>query len=161
MNWIDYAAEELGQAERPGKPFNPRIVEYAQKLGLKWYNSDEVAWCAIFIGWCLERAGLPSTRSAAARSYEKYGTKLAEPVPGCIAVLNRPGGAHWMGHVGFFLKKEGNRILLLGGNQSDKVSKAWFDASRVVAYVWPPGAALPKLELQDDTKDDGSETTDR
>ncbi len=140
--WMHYAEEELGQSERPGKDHNPRILEYGKPLGLTWFKADEIAWCGIFVGWCLERAGIHSTRSAMARSYEKYGTRLKEPVPGCIAVLNRPGGLGWQGHVGFFLELKSDRVLLLGGNQGDKVSKAWFNASRVITYRWPPGAPV-------------------
>lgn len=141
--WMKLAHEELGQAERPGKDHNKRILEYAKKLNLGWYTKDEVPWCAIFIGWVLETAGIKSTRSAAARSYERWGQRLSSPVPGCIAVLSRPGGASWMGHVGFFVEERGERVCLLGGNQNDKVSLAWFNKDRVVAYVWPEGVPIP------------------
>ena len=168
--WMKLAHEEVGQAERPGKDHNKRILEYGKKLGLSWYDKDETPWCALFVGWVLETAGIKSTRSAAARSYEKWGERLKQPVPGCIAVLNRPGGASWMGHVGFFLEERGERICLLGGNQNDKVSLAWFNKDRVVAYVWPKGVPIPVVAPPAPVRrprtrvtpvDTGEETNDR
>ena len=46
-------------------------------------DNDEVAWCAAFLGACLERAGIGSTRSLMARSYLGWGQALAEPDPLC------------------------------------------------------------------------------
>ena len=62
------------------------------------------------------------------------GERLTAPAYGCIVVFNRTGG----GHVGFVVgrDREGN-LMVLGGNQGNKVSIAKFAKDRVVAYVWP------------------------
>ena len=48
--------------------------------------------------------------------------------------MSRTGG----GHVGFVVGEDdkGN-ILLLGGNQGNRVSIASFPKTRITAYVWP------------------------
>ena len=61
-------------------------------------------------------------------------TKLPEPAYGCIVTFTRDGG----GHVGFVVGKDkhGN-LMVLGGNQSNMVSIAPFQRSRVTGYYWP------------------------
>lgn len=135
--WLTIALDELGQAEVPGPSTNPRIAEYLRSTSLGDAGGDETPWCAAFVGWCLEAAGQPSTRSATALSYQGYGTWIgygAQPIPlGAIAVLTRDGG----GHVGFYLDRHAGQVYLLGGNQGDRVSVSAFPTTRVLSYRWP------------------------
>lgn len=39
-------------------------------------------------------------------------------------------------HVGFFLEFQGDRVILLGGNQSDRVDRTPFPKSQIVAARW-------------------------
>jgi len=139
-SWLSIARAELGVKEVPGKPANDLILRYWKEVGLSAVagESDEVAWCAAFAGFCLSRAKLSHTGKANARSYESYGRALRTPCLGAIVVLSRPPSA-WQGHVGFYLgtDKEKRRIRLLGGNQGDAVTIADFSLDRVVAYRWP------------------------
>jgi uncharacterized protein (TIGR02594 family) len=98
--------------------------------------NDEVAWCAAFVGACLERAGLASTRSLMARSYVRWGAPLQEGRFGAVAVLSR-GSDPNAGHVGFLLGETGGQIYLLGGNQSDTVTVAAFPKARLIGLRWP------------------------
>ena len=41
------------------------------------------------------------------------------------------------GHVGFLEDWDDNRVRLLGGNQENAVTKAWFPMSRVLRYRVP------------------------
>lgn len=108
-------------------------------------NGIAVHNCAIFVGAALESTGHRSTRSAAARSYADWGQALKRPVGGCIVPLWRgsPNGA--LGHVGLLraVSRDKQYVCLLGGNQGDKVSMAWFPASRVLGYRWPVGVPVP------------------
>jgi hypothetical protein len=70
----------------------------------------------------LEAAGLRSTRALNARSYMEWGEPTNNPKEGDIVVFWRVKRSDWRGHVGFFVKREGDRIWCLGGNQSDQVS---------------------------------------
>jgi uncharacterized protein (TIGR02594 family) len=134
-SWMAEAWRELGQSERPGSSHNPRIVAMFDELGHSG-QSDETAWCAAFVGACLERAGIASTRSLMARSYEQWGLANAAPTAGAVAVLRR-GSDPAHGHVGFLVGASDTHIYLLGGNQSDAVTVAAFDRDLVLAYRAP------------------------
>jgi uncharacterized protein (TIGR02594 family) len=135
-SWMAEAWRELGQYERPGPMHNPRIVAMFDELGHP-RQSDETAWCAAFVGACLERAGIASTRSLMARSYEQWGAASATPTAGAVAILRR-GSDPALGHVGFLVGASDRHIYLLGGNQSNAVTVAPFDRHLVLAYRAPP-----------------------
>lgn len=127
--WMKIARAELGVAEDPSGS-NPRIEAYhATTAG--GAADDAVPWCASFVNFCVEGAGLQGTRSKAARSWMDWGVDAGDFVPGCIVVLRR--GSAPKGHVGFFAGFESGRIKLLGGNQGNQVGVASFDADRVLA----------------------------
>jgi uncharacterized protein (TIGR02594 family) len=137
--WLELAWRDLGVAEMPGSTSNPTIVRYYADVGQPAVTGDEVAWCAAFLGACLERAGVASTRSLAARSYLAWGKPLAEPRLGAIAVLSR-GSDPALGHVGFLVGHTTDNLYLLGGNQSDAVCVSPFPRSRLIAFRWPAAA---------------------
>lgn len=143
--WMDVARSLNGQQEIKGSRHNPVIVRMWETLTLP-FRDDETSWCAAFVGYCLEEVGVPSTRSAAARSYEKWGLKIGErsaPV-GAVAVFWRGNPNGWQGHVGFLVGwDQRGRPLILGGNQGDRVSIAPFDRGRLVGLYWPHGFLLP------------------
>jgi uncharacterized protein (TIGR02594 family) len=136
--WVQIALAEQGQAEIAGGGHNPRIVEYHATTGFR-AKDDETPWCASFLGWCLEQAGIKSTASAAARSYEQWGVSLAQPVVGAVVTFTRSGG----GHVGFYMGERDGKWLILGGNQSNRVSIALYDPARMTSIRWPAGVPLP------------------
>ena len=141
--WVQIALAEQGQAELAGAQHNPRIVEYHATTGFR-AKDDETPWCASFVGWCLEQAELRSAASAAARSYETWGVPLEKPVLGAVVTFTRQGG----GHVGFYMGERGGKWLILGGNQSNRVSIALYDPARMTSIRWPadtppPGADAP------------------
>lgn len=127
------AYKEKGISEVAGAQDNPRIIEYHKATNLeaeKVKLTDEVAWCASFVSWCLEQAGLKSTDDAWALSYKNYGTKLDIPTKGCICVFSRDGG----NHVAFFDHQVGDDIYVLGGNQSNMVCIKAYPKSRLLAF---------------------------
>ena len=140
--WMPFAWADLGQHEIPGSSTNPKIAAYFRRAGHPEISDDETAWCAAFVGACLESAGLRCSRSLAARSYLNWGVEAAKPSLGCVTVLSR-GGDPSLGHVGFLVGETAGQVVLLGGNQSDSVSIAAFDRSRVVGYRLPSAASLP------------------
>lgn len=134
-NWLDIARAELGQRGKPGPEHNPRIIQYHRATTLQ-ATSDEVPWCSSFANWCMERAGIRGTRSAAARSWLKWGRELKEPRRGCVVVLRR-GRNPAAGHVGFYMGERKGRIILLGGNQGNRVCTVSFPARDLLGYRWP------------------------
>lgn len=143
-DWMTYAIEECGRGviEVAGISANPRILLYLASTGLKGTKlalSDETAWCSAFACWVMEKAGIKSTRSAAARSWLDWGQPLQLPKPGCIVVFDRHDAANPnAAHVAFYFSERlDSHINVLGGNQRNRVCVAPYPKSRVIAYRWP------------------------
>jgi len=150
--WLTIAQGELGQTEIAGAENNPRIIEYHATTTYKATN-DETPWCASYVAWCLEQAGIKSTRSARARSYESWGQPIYDHrkvPPGAIVVFwrgaNRSVGS---GHVGFYVGGDpsSGKIALLGGNQGDQVKVGTYRTDKLICYRWPTGVLYPLKEI--------------
>lgn len=131
---FEIALKEYGVKEIPGPKHNPRVLEYFAKVGHSWVKDDETAWCAAFVGFCLESAGLSSTRALNARSYLTIGTPTNSPEPGDLVVLWRVSRNSWQGHVGFYISETPNGILILGGNQGNQVCIAEYPKNQLLGY---------------------------
>ncbi|SDB57476.1 C40 family peptidase [Bauldia litoralis] len=142
MTPFQIAKTYLGTREVTGPADNPRIMAMYASVGHDWVEHDEVAWCAAFVGHCLEKAGIRSTRQLNARSYLTFGE--AVPVDkareGDIAVFQR-GSSSWQGHVAFFVKATASQIEVLGGNQSNGVTIAKYPRTRLLGIRRPIGVA--------------------
>jgi uncharacterized protein (TIGR02594 family) len=134
--WMDVAFEERGTRRFPAGQTNLRIVEYNSYTNLRGYD-DKISWCSSFVNWCLAQLGITGTGSALARSWLEWGIPLERPVPGCIAVLTRDDPNSWKGHVGFFLRIEGDFVFLFGGNQLEEVREHSYPLTSVLSYRWP------------------------
>lgn len=147
MTPFEIAQSYIGTTEGPGPEDNPAIMEMYASVGHDWVEHDSVAWCAAFVGHCLEKAGLRSTRRLNARSYLDWGipVDLADAQPGDIVIFSR-GSKSWQGHVGFFVKTAGAMIEVLGGNQSDAVNIQRYAKSRLLG-VRRTGNVAPAVTL--------------
>jgi uncharacterized protein (TIGR02594 family) len=132
--WLELARGQLGTVETPGPKSNPKVVQYYLDVTGKGME-DSVPWCAAFVGAMLTRAGKKSSGSLMARSYTKYGTSTA-PKPGAIAVWGR-GNSKTLGHVNFVESVQGNRLVCIGGNQHDAVTRATYTRGKAIAFRWP------------------------
>lgn len=144
---LEIAQGYIGTTEGPGPEDNPAIMEMYASVGHDWVEHDSVAWCAAFVGHCLEKAGLRSTRRLNARSYLDWGipVDLADAQEGDIVIFSR-GSKSWQGHVGFFVKTAGAMIEVLGGNQSDAVNIQRYAKSRLLG-VRRAGNVAPAVTL--------------
>lgn len=131
-NAYQLARAEIGTWEW-AQGSNPRVVAYYRDAGHPQIKDDVVAWCAAFVGAMLTRAGARGTGTLLARDYLKWGqpVDLAEAREGDIVVFSR-GNSTWQGHVGFFVRRAGTHIEVLGGNQRDQVSIARYPASALL-----------------------------
>jgi len=135
--WLREAWSLLGLRAVEGRGTDPAIRALFVDAGHPVIKDDETAWCAAFVGACLTRAGLASTGSLAARSYVGFGSALAVPRLGAIAVFPR-GGDPNLGHVGFVAGETEDALMILGGNQGGgAVTVAAFAKKRLVALRWP------------------------
>lgn len=146
--WLGHAWADLGMKEAPGSSSNPRILAYFRDAGHPRISSEDVAWCAAFVGACLARSGLQPSGSLMARSYLAYGDELTEPRLGALAVFSR-GADQSLGHVGFVIGATASALLILGGNQSEAVSIEAFGMDRLLGLRWPhkaPANGSPALQ---------------
>jgi len=138
--WMTLARAELGEKEIKGEEDNPAIVGYFRDAGFAGIKDDETAWCAGFVGAQLERSGVASAKSLAARSYMQWGKPVKKPYPGCIAVFSRGNPSGWQGHVAFFLEETDGKVKVLGGNQRNKVGINSYSKARLLGYREPARA---------------------
>lgn len=146
---LDTSAAYLGLKEYPGAKSNERVEELFRKAGFPGLT-DDVPWCAGFVGAVLADVGLVPSGSLMARSYTTWGRKVPvqDALPGDVVVF--PRGAPPAGHVAFFLGFEGDRVRVRGGNQGDKVSDTTYPASTILAVrradtSEPSGRATVKM----------------
>lgn len=138
--WLAAARQYEGLAEIPGKDTAPVIAGWL--LGLKaWWRDDEQPWCGVAVAaWMLEGRVVDLPKHwYRARDWLNWGRVLSLPVVGCVVVFERGGG----GHVGLLVGVDHlGRLMVLGGNQGNRVSIAPFDRSRVLGYRWPQGVEI-------------------
>lgn len=143
--WLAIARPLVGLHEVKGAEHSPEIIGMWRAIKRSGIQDDETPWCAAFVGACLERAGIRSSRFESAASYLKWGVRLDGPAHGCIVVFSRDGG----GHVGFVVGVDASgNLLVLGGNQGDQVSVKAFPTTRVTGYRWPVDVPIPSWPLQ-------------
>ena len=136
--WMKTARKKLYEHEVPGRKANAFIVECLKStdIGAPENASDETPWCSAFANWVMQQHGFKGTRSAWARSWLDWGREPTEEEfrPGVIVILERGENS---GHVGFLEDWDDDQVYLLGGNQDDAVSRAWFPMRRVLGYRVP------------------------
>lgn len=118
---IKRARRDLGQKEIPGPDANPVIMSFWRHVDYKPPAGDETAYCSAAMCAWHEEVGIPGTRQPNARSWERWGQKVAKPKPGCVAVEWRESPDSWKGHVTLYLgpgSKPGT-YMALGANQED------------------------------------------
>jgi uncharacterized protein (TIGR02594 family) len=134
------AESYIGTHEIPGEDDNPKIVEFFAKVGHSWVKDDETAWCAAFVGACLEEAGYKSTKKLNARSYLEWGDAVMpnQAEKGDVIIFWRESPQSWKGHVAFFHSYDANGNLnVLGGNQSNAVTIETYKKGRLLGVRRP------------------------
>jgi uncharacterized protein (TIGR02594 family) len=140
--WLNAGLKLQGTQEKKGRRSNPVVLQMFEDVGHEEITNTDTPWCAAFVGAMLERNGIRCTKALTARSYLKWGVEIDDPRPGCIVVMWRgPRDDGFSGHIGFFIREEGDYIWMLGGNQGDAVSVAKFRKSKILEYRWPRSIA--------------------
>jgi uncharacterized protein (TIGR02594 family) len=136
MNRIEISAYDIAQRfvgtkEVPGSTSNPQVLAML-RLDEPSSTDDAEPWCSAFINYVAWILRLPRSKSLLARSWLTVGEviSLDKAEPGFDVVIfkrgdgNQPGPEviDAPGHVGFFAGVDGQKILVLGGNQDDCVS---------------------------------------
>ena len=149
--WLGVALGEEGQSEVPGPSGNPRIAEYLTTVGFGAGTSDETAWCAAFVSWCLRNSGdaaaADTAKGLSDRSFAKSWLNLKDvvltPVQGAIGIT-KPYSTDTTGHVGIVAEVQEKGVMLLAGNQRppggggpDTVCKKFIPLVDFVGFRWP------------------------
>jgi len=141
MTTLELAQVFEGERERAGAESNPFIVWCLQSC---WRDAtdDEIPWCSGFISRMAERRHRSRSQSLRARSWLRVGIAIGldDAVPGeDLVILKRgrepqpgPEVIEAPGHVGFFAGREGDAVLVYGGNQSNAVGLARFPIAQVI-----------------------------
>ncbi len=121
---------------------------------MAWLRSDgktlgdpaKLPWCGDAIQTCLALT-LPDEPQPVnpylARNWLKFGTPLTTPALGCILVFWRGSKTGTSGHVGLYAGEDAQGFLhVLGGNQSNAITIARLDKTRLLGMRWP--ATYPK-----------------
>ena len=108
---IEVAKQELGYKESPA---NSNLTKFG-----KWFGFDGVAWCAMFVSWCYDKAGYPlgnigfSKGFAGCQTGYVHWLKTKEitttPKPGDIVLFDWNGDLRF-DHTGIFIRDLGDKI---------------------------------------------------
>lgn len=144
---LEVAERFLGLKEVAGPVSNPQVLAML-RLDESWPEGDEVPWCSALPNYVCFFLGLPRSKSLRARSWLKVGreVRLEDAEPGFdLVILARGSGPQpgkenttASGHVGFYVGRAGDDLLVLGGNQGNAVSVERFKSIRLltVQRLW-------------------------
>lgn len=138
---FDMAQRFVGIKEIPGNRDNSQILTML-RLDQSWPENDEVPWCSAFMNYIAWLLRLPRSKDLRARSWLRVGqpVTLEEAEPGFDVVILKRGDGDQpgpevidaQGHVGLYAGREGDKLLLLGGNQSDSVCVDGYPTERLL-----------------------------
>ncbi|KYH30051.1 spore cortex-lytic enzyme precursor [Clostridium tepidiprofundi DSM 19306] len=129
--FVSIASGEVGYTEGAGN-----ITKYG-----KWYGLDGNPWCAMFVSWCANQAGILnsivpkySLCSAGANWYKnlgKYKTRESgyTPKSGDVIFFNVNGGIN---HTGIVKSYSSSTVYTIEGNKSNTVRNASYNLSNTI-----------------------------
>ena len=142
MTPFELATRFAGVGELRGGEEHPLIQWWLSLCsGFGLHTPDETPWCSAFVNGICWELRLARSKLANARSWLDIGTvvQLADAVVGYDVVVLSRGSVlaavddrHAPGHVGFYAGREGTGVVVLAGNQGDKVSLQTFPAERIL-----------------------------
>jgi len=137
MNYI--LENYYGVSEVEGSQSNAKILKII-KWAMNWVKDDsKAAWCAIFLSWVINEVNLWNWKTEMepiklARRFDQVGIEVDKPIMGDIVIFWRGKKNGWKGHVGIFIRQEGDLIYTLGGNQNNQINIRGYSANRVIEY---------------------------
>jgi hypothetical protein len=146
---VAVAEKEIGYKETGNN-----ITKYG-----KWYGCDGEPWCAMFVSWCANKAGIPRSvivkyagctsgrRWFMNNSVYKKRTSGYTPRKGDLIFFTDDGGNSCC-HTGIVTSVSGGKVNTIEGNTSNKVARRSYDlnSSRIDGYAVPQ---YPKCESEE------------
>lgn len=116
---------------------NAVLSEWLRSFGKFLGNPKDLPWCGDAVESCiaktLPREPLPSNPFFA-QAWAKFGIDAGGPIVGAIGSIRWTASS---GHVGIVAGVNGDRINLLGGNQSNAINISSFPRDKFIAWRWP------------------------
>ena len=134
MELIERALGEYGTMEIPGSTDNPEILKYFHEIGHDWVEHEETAWCSAYVNWVAKVCGYEHSGALDARSWLKKGSVVLDFKLGDVAIFWRESPDSWRGHVGFPIRRDGDSVWVLGGNQNNMVRITPYPYNRLLGY---------------------------
>lgn len=131
---VEIALSEFGNAGIIGEVDNPEVLKYFHETGYTFIDHDETPWCAAFLNWVLKKCNIETKNKLNARSFLEIGQAIDSPSLGDIVVLWRIAKDGPYGHCGIFVRKVGNIIYVLGGNEDNTVKIKGYSADQLLGY---------------------------
>ena len=135
LPWLGEALRVLGLHEQRN---NHRLREWFDS-SVSWIDPDEIPWCGAFLATALRKwkpeIDLPPN-PLGAKNWSKFGEEC-EPQLGAVMTFHRGDPNDWRGHAAFYLGESEGSFYIVGGNQSDAVTKTWIAKSRLHSSRWP------------------------
>lgn len=134
LSWMDIALSKIGLHEVGN---NKTLADFLKSDGHALGDPAKLPWCGDFVETSL-RLAIPGLKVPAnpywALNWATWG-EAVDPQYGAVLSFERAGG----GHVGFYVGENSTSYLVLGGNQSNTVSKAYVAKSQLRGSRMPPG----------------------
>ena len=118
-----------------------------------WYGANNNAWCVMFISWCAEKAGIPTSvipkMASTTAMCNWFGennrlhlrTSMYIPLLGDIVFFTGNGTKGGLRHTGMVEAVNGTTLITIEGNYSDKVTRReytnFFNNSSIYAFGSP------------------------
>lgn len=143
LPWVVEAKRYLGLRELTGRNDSPVLDKWWDSFGWRWLRNE--AWCGLYMAVVFRNVGIKPPKAAyRAANWLNWGRKLSQPQYGCVVVIGRKGGNHVFIFAGW---SQRGWLMGYGGNQSNKVSLAEFDPSRVRGFRAPLGFNLAAYQI--------------
>lgn len=132
--WLQVALGEYDETRGVNGKHNPRISEYQKTIPGNEKADDQTDWSSAFAEWSLNKVGILGPKKRNARAWANWGREVKSPELGAIAVFNFQGTEH----VGFILGETPDSLVVIGGNEVDRVEARRYYKHDVVTYRMPP-----------------------
>lgn len=143
LDWMIEAKRHLGMHEIK---HNFILKDWLKELKCEWLGNNP-AWCGIYIAKVYKTCGMNYPKEFyRAASFRTFGTQLARPAYGCLAIKTRKGGNHVCFVVG---KTKAGKLIVIGGNQSDQVCYATYNVNDFDTFVWCGKTSKPAAHRYD------------
>lgn len=145
---INIAAKEIGTHENPIGSSN---IKYNTWYYGRSVSGSKYPWCAVFVSWCANQAGIPTSiipKTASVSSLKKFfvskglyhpNTKNYMPSVGDIMIQDSDAVVKGLSHTGIVVEVSGVSFYTIEGNTSNSVKKCFyvFNSPRISGFCSP------------------------